>query len=112
MNRSVDLKLLVCVPLLVIVVLWIAPMLSAQSQEPAPEVATSSQGAHYIIEPGDVLAIFVWKEPSLSGKVTVLPDGRISLGLIQDMSAAGMSSEDVAKKITAHLKQYVDVPTV
>jgi polysaccharide export outer membrane protein len=87
-------------------------ILSAQSQGPTPESPRASQRAHYIIEPGDVLAIFVWKEPSLSGKVTVLPDGRISLGLIQDMSAAGVSSEDLAKKITEHLKQYVDFPTV
>ena len=88
-------------------------VMAAQNSQPLLQTARgSTEAQHYIIQPGDILEIFVWKEPSLSGKVTVLPDGRISLGLIQEMSAAGLSSGDVAKKITEYLKQYLDVPTV
>ena len=46
---------------------------------------------YYVIQPNDVLQIFVWKEEALSSKVIVRPDGRISFPLIQDMQAAGLN---------------------
>jgi polysaccharide export outer membrane protein len=66
----------------------------------------------YIIQPSDVLQIFVWKEPNLSGKITVRPDGRISFPLIQDMQAAGLNPGQLKEKIEESLKEYIDVPNV
>ena len=59
----------------------------------------------YIIQPNDLLAIFVWKEPNLSGKVTVRPDGRISFPLIQDMQAAGLNPGQLKNRIEESLKE-------
>ena len=66
----------------------------------------------YIIQANDVLAIFVWKEPNLSGKVTVRPDGRISFPLVQDLQASGLNPVQLKEKIEVLLKEYVDAPNV
>jgi polysaccharide export outer membrane protein len=66
----------------------------------------------YLIQPNDVLEIYVWKEAALSRKVLVRPDGRISFPLIQDLMVAGMTPEAVKQDIEKGLKQYYDVPNV
>jgi polysaccharide export outer membrane protein len=66
----------------------------------------------YVIQPNDVLQIFVWKEEGLSSKVVVRPDGRISFPLIQDMQAAGMNPGQLKDRIEERLKEYLDVPNV
>jgi len=85
-----------------------AGVLSAQSSEPQKSVITDL----YIIQPNDVLSIFVWKEPNLSGKVTVRPDGRISFPLVQDMEAAGLNPGQLKNKIEQSLREYIEVPNV
>jgi polysaccharide export outer membrane protein len=74
--------------------------------------ADSSDIAHYIIGPEDNLQITVWKEPTLSGTVPVRPDGRISLVLLGDLQAAGMTPMQLAADITERLKKYVQDPSV
>jgi polysaccharide export outer membrane protein len=81
---------------------------SAQTLEPA----RGGQSPYYIIQPNDILSIFVWKEQNLSGKVFVRPDGRISFPLIQDMQAAGMNPTQLKENIERALKQFIDVPNV
>jgi polysaccharide export outer membrane protein len=81
---------------------------SGQTLEPARAGGTPL----YIIQSNDVLTIFVYKEPSLSGKVVVRPDGRISFPLIQDMQASGMNPGQLKQKIEEALKEYVDAPNV
>ena len=66
----------------------------------------------YIVQPNDLLEIYVWKDPSLTRKVTVRPDGRISFPLIQDMQAAGLSPEAIKQAIEKKLKEYIEVPNV
>ena len=66
----------------------------------------------YIVQPNDLLEIYVWKDPSLTRKVTVRPDGRISFPLIQDMQAAGLSPEAIKQEIEKKLKEYIEVPNV
>lgn len=80
----------------------------AQTLEPPK----SAGGPLYTIQPNDVLQIFVWKEPNLSGKVLVRPDGRISFPLIQDMQAAGLNPGQLKQRIEQGLKEYVDIPNV
>src|SRR5215467_12134002 len=72
----------------------------------------SSPPPFYIIQPNDVLQIFVYKEPNLSGKVIVRPDGRISFPLIQDIQAAGLNPGQLRDKIEENLKEYVEFPNV
>ena len=81
--------------------------MSSQSLESA-----KSSTPLYVVQPNDVLSIFVWKETNLSGKVVVRPDGRISFPLIQDMQAAGLNPVQLKENIEKALMQYIDVPNV
>lgn len=87
---------------------------TAQSAAPAatPSTTDSSDIAHYIIGAEDSLQITVWKEPTLSGTIPVRPDGRISLVLLGDLQAAGMTPMQLAADITQRLKKYVQDPIV
>jgi polysaccharide biosynthesis/export protein len=66
----------------------------------------------YVIQPSDMLEIFVWKEPELSRTVLVRPDGRISFPLIQDLNAAGMTAAELKEKVEELLKDYLEAPNV
>ena len=88
---------------------------------PAPAPASPSTAARpntpdapgYLIQPNDVLSIFVYKYPELSrDKVLVLPDGRISLPLVQDMKASGLNSTQLKEKLEERLKDIINVPNV
>ena len=66
----------------------------------------------YIIGPGDLLEIIVWKEPEISRSVRVRPDGRISLPLIDDIDVSQTTLLEVKRRITDALARYVDQPSV
>jgi len=68
--------------------------------------------AAYVIGPEDVLDINVWKEPDVSRVVPVRPDGRISLPLINDVQAAGLSPQQLAGSVSEKLKKYLNGPQV
>src|SRR5262245_21246539 len=85
-----------------------APALFAQTGDAAePPVA-----AMYVIQPNDILEIFVWKDQSLTRKVLVRPDGRISYPLIQDLQVAGLTPGAVKQEIEKRLKEYIEIPNV
>jgi polysaccharide biosynthesis/export protein len=66
----------------------------------------------YLIGPGDVLEITVWRQPELSTAVTVRPDGRISIPLVEDLAATGKTPMDLADEIEARLAAYLQDPMV
>lgn len=66
----------------------------------------------YLIGPGDHLNIFVWRNPDLSSKVTVRPDGKISSPLIDDLDVANLKATDVADMIEQMLGTYIRTPKV
>jgi polysaccharide export outer membrane protein len=66
----------------------------------------------YIIGAMDQLNIFVWRNPELSVKVQVRPDGRITTPLISDMVAVGKTPAELADQIRQALTQYIDDPRV
>jgi len=81
-------------------------------------VATDS-GCHgdcraerYVIGPGDVLHISVWKDPNLERIDTVRPDGMISFPLINEVQAAGQSPMQLQKTLSDKLRQYISDPEV
>jgi polysaccharide export outer membrane protein len=82
----------------------------AQVQQSNPGVAASEES--YLIGPGDKLSIDVWKEPDLSKQVTVRLDGKISLPLIEDVVAAGLTSAQLRTQLTEKYGQYADSPVV
>src|ERR1700723_3028653 len=67
---------------------------------------------NYVIGPQDVLDISVWKEPEVSRIVPVRPDGKVSLPLLNDVQAAGLTPAQLAVQITESLKKYVTSPQV
>jgi polysaccharide biosynthesis/export protein len=66
----------------------------------------------YVIGPEDMLAINVWKEPEISRSVPVRPDGKISLPLVGDLSASGLTTDKLRDNIAAKLKEYISNPEV
>jgi polysaccharide export outer membrane protein len=68
--------------------------------------------SRYVIGPEDSLQITVWKEPTLSGTIPVRPDGMISLVLVGDIPAAGMTPTALSTDISQRLKKYIQDPVV
>jgi polysaccharide export outer membrane protein len=80
---------------------------------PAPAQAPEGQAASdYVIGADDVLRISVWKEPDLSETLPVRPDGKISMPLLNDIPAAGLSPLQLKDSITEKLKKFIADPRV
>ncbi|WP_315764013.1 XrtA/PEP-CTERM system exopolysaccharide export protein [Sphingomonas sp. Y38-1Y] len=80
---------------------------------PAQFVATKEgPGEEYVIGPLDSLQIFVWRNPELSAKVQVRPDGRITTPLVADMPAVGKTPSMLADDMKIALKEYIKDPIV
>jgi polysaccharide export outer membrane protein len=85
----------------------------AQGNKPAAPIAAGAALADgYVIGPSDVLTVTVWKEPTLSGNLLVRPDGMISMSLLGDVQASGMTPLQLADLISAKLKKYIQDPNV
>jgi len=111
-----------------------SPSLYAQHGVPKPDVAAPSSTAaaalaggaqpaaepapvqdldpNYILGTDDGITVHVWKEPTISGPLVIRPDGRISLPLVGDLSAAGMTPMALASEITDNLKKFINDPSV
>jgi polysaccharide export outer membrane protein len=101
-----------------------APLVSGQqspSQKGSAQLQGSSKGAsqsgatadpNYVIGPQDIIDISVWKEPDLSRSVPVRPDGKISLPLVNDVQASGLTPGQLGAKITSDLAKYMTNPQV
>jgi polysaccharide biosynthesis/export protein len=74
--------------------------------------STSQAGPEYVIGPEDALHIAVWKEADLTASLPVRPDGKISLPLLDDVQAAGLTPKQLADSITEKLKKYLADPRV
>ena len=100
--------------------LLILPAISLQSCAPAPvssPVTPPTQSppaaeSDYILGPEDVIEVAVWKEPDLSKTVTVRPDGKLSLPLVGDLQAAGLTAIQLKENIKQALADYVDDASV
>jgi polysaccharide export outer membrane protein len=82
---------------------------AAPAQQSAQPIAA---GPSYVIGADDVLLVSVWKEPDLTTTLPVRPDGNISLPLLNDVVAAGLSPTQLAASITEKLKKFVADPRV
>ncbi len=67
---------------------------------------------NYQIGPGDVLGIFVWRNPEISTQVPVRPDGKISTPLVEDMVAVGKTPSELARDMEQVLSKYIKSPSV
>ena len=60
----------------------------------------------YVIGPDDVLSVVFWKEPEISAQVRVRPDGKISLPLLRDVRASGLTPEQLRQQLEANAKPF------
>ena len=84
---------------------------ASEAKEPA-QPKPAAKKAEYVIGPQDELDISVWKDPDLSRKVPVRPDGKISLPLLNDVQAAGLTPTQLADSVKEMLRKYVTQPQV
>lgn len=78
-----------------------------------PETSATVAASDYQLGPGDTLNVFVYRAPELSQTgLPVRPDGRISLPLVPDIEAAGLTPTQLARQIEGRLKEYVREPNV
>lgn len=91
-----------------------APKASEDKTEKPAEAAPQQTGApsDYVIGADDTLHISVWKEPDLSETLPVRPDGKISMPLLNDIVAAGLTPLQLKDSITEKLKKYISDPRV
>jgi polysaccharide biosynthesis/export protein len=104
--------------------LWVALVLATAAipiraqdtkQQPtagAKAKAPATADPNYVIGPQDVLDIDVWKELELTRSVPVRPDGKISLPLLNDIQAAGLTPTQLSEEITTELKKFITDPQV
>ncbi len=87
---------------------------AASTTVPAADVTPKSatDDPNYIIGPQDTLDVSVWKEPELTRTVPVRPDGKISLPLLNDVQAAGLTPSQLMSQITTGLGKYMNSPQV
>jgi polysaccharide biosynthesis/export protein len=87
-----------------------APQQGATSSTQVDRPAAASP--EYVIGPSDVLAVTVWKEPDISRTLPVRPDGKISLPLVGELQASGLTASKLQDVITQKLKDYIENPQV
>ena len=92
----------------------VSPRSEAERQSASSEIVKSSVRfqKEYLLFAGDQIEVSVWRVPEVSRTVTVAPDGKISLPLLQDVPAAGLSARELAEDLKARLSSRLLNPTV
>jgi polysaccharide biosynthesis/export protein len=95
-----------------------APLPAQQADGAAPPdvdpalVSSPVDPKSYIIGPGDVVRVFVWRNPELTVQLPVRPDGKISTPLVDDVVAVGKTPTQLAREIETVLAEFIRSPTV
>lgn len=99
-----------------VLVLSAVPDSRAAAQQPAPASASeqdqTQESGDYRIGPEDLLDISVWNNAAISRTVPVRPDGKISLPLVNDIQAAGLTPMQLRSALIKKLAEYVPSPEV
>jgi polysaccharide export outer membrane protein len=77
-----------------------------------PNASPGTVPDNYIIGPGDMVQVFVWRNSELSVTIPVRPDGKISTPLVEDMVAVGKTPTVLARDLEAVLAEYIRSPKV
>jgi polysaccharide biosynthesis/export protein len=87
---------------------------AAAAKPPAPVVAAPgvNMPPEYTIGADDVLSIIFWRDKELTAEVTVRPDGKVSLPLLNDVQASGLTPAQLRDRIVEESKKYVEDPNV
>jgi len=109
-----DMRKIFCVGIMVvwIVFIFIPGVYAQDDKEKKPQAEWVPVSETYVIGPEDVLNIHVWKEEALSRTIPVRTDGKISLPLVDDVQAAGLTARQLKEVLTKRLKEFIDNPNV
>jgi polysaccharide biosynthesis/export protein len=83
-----------------------------QTSPQTPPAAGIQVDPDYVIGTDDVLGVMFWREPELSGDVTVRPDGKITVPVVGELGAAGLTPDALKKVLQAAAGKYVNEPNV
>jgi len=89
-----------------------APRATALESDKKPATGVLAVSDEYRLGAGDKLRIEVYKDTQLSQSVQIRPDGKITLPLVGDMAATGLTPLELRDRITTSLKDYITNPTV
>jgi polysaccharide export outer membrane protein len=82
-------------------------------QTTPPAVSGVALPADYVIGPDDALGVLYWREPNMSvEQVVVRPDGMITLPLLNEVKAAGFTTEQLRTQVTELAKKFVEEPSI
>lgn len=109
-NVISKLKLVICIILTQLLASCSSPTLPTATLHPSNTKDINSY--KYLIGAGDVLNIFVWRNPEVSGKFIVRPDGMITTSLVEDIKVAGKTPTELARSIEEILGTYLRDPVV
>lgn len=84
----------------------------ARAPSPPPPDPEPQARHDYVIGIADVLRVTVWKNPDLAAEVPVRPDGKISVPLLDDLQAEGLTALELKEVITQRLSEYISNPDV
>jgi polysaccharide biosynthesis/export protein len=116
------LKITILAPMLLSGLAWsqaaLAPGTKASSSATKMSTGTNNESTKqgvdgsYVIGPGDIIAVSVWKEPDVSKVIPVRSDGKISLPLAGELQAGGVTPRELEKTISTGLRDYISDPEV
>ncbi len=108
LTRNVLLRIVLCIATSAVMASPAVPDEGSEPQLPASTVDANS----YLIGPGDMLQVFVWRNPELSTTIPVRPDGKISTPLVENLVAIGKTPSQLAREMETALSEYVRSPKV
>lgn len=88
------------------------PAPAGPSAEDLPALDLAGDSPDFVIGAADVVKVLVWRNPELSAEVPVRPDGRITVPLLGDVQAAGLTTAELRDRIAAGLSAYLTAPDV
>ncbi len=102
------------IPLLVALfaLIAVAPLAAGQQQAPPPSAAGVTPPADYVIGPEDVLVVQFWRDDQISGEAMVRPDGKITLRLLNDIQASGLTPDQLRAVLLKEANRYLEDPSV
>ena len=90
----------------------LAAQSAAQKAGPPPAVAGVTPPANYVIGPEDVLVVQFWRDDQMSGETMVRPDGMITVKLINDVRAAGLTPDQLREVLEKEANRFLEDPSV
>jgi len=94
------------------VLIAVAGLACSKPAPPLPPAPVAGEREPFVIGVTDVLDVRVWRNPELTTQVVVRSDGKISVPLVDDVQAEGLTPEELKEVITEELSEYIKAPDV